>query len=406
MRVFIRALSGLFLAALLVVFVLSVPQEGTGTNTAPVAASGGDTGEKKVLPPLPEAVQDNWKIWLAPEPWAELWNSVPWKALLPGSDKNLPGVVAMVNGQPITLRQLETLYDMERAMLAEGTELELEELRAGYIMTLNTLIVQHLISQELKEQNLAVEPGVLESMEKELRADYAGNEFEEQLQNDGIALDMWREQLLRRLELELWQKYLRQRTLVTEEEVSAWLDKNPEWKKEPATVTLSLVQGAERKQVEAAHKNAFASTVNLEPVNAQEHLDALGIQQPASGEYPTLVVHTYRLTEAQVPSYWREEVKGLRVGQSSAVQKEEGAYRYLVLHERGKERFVSGLELYGKVEKMLMEDRLEQVFDEWRTEAVLEADIRVAAQLLPGQLRKSPSEWRREREQGTDLIQD
>ena len=138
------------------------------------------------------------------------------------TEREQTGVIATVNGRPITLHRLEALHDIDgdADLLAHAPSLEL--LQQQYGDALAALIVHELVAQELEKRKLSITDEAVRAEEAAIRADYPPGEFEVMLQENAIDLDAWRERVRARLAVQLFQKsVLRPRFSVSPEEIRA-----------------------------------------------------------------------------------------------------------------------------------------------------------------------------------------
>jgi hypothetical protein len=282
-----------------------------------------------------------------------------------GMDVPPAGVVATVNGAPIFLRQVEALSDINSPTLLWPQPVTYEELHADYAAGVNRLIVQALVREELTASGITVSDAEVLALEKMVSAGYdraPGPDFDEVVEDAGIAPDLWREQLRARLELERWQKELAQGIHISVGEVEAYLAGHPEAGSLPAQVEYMRIRGP-KETLEEMSKSGRTDTANL----------------LARG----LSVDSFAGAEAGMPRIWAEDLRNLQPGQASAMRQTGNSWGYVVLLERSEARAMTPLEAFTNVEGILIEQKLPAIFDEWLTRAVLRADIRVAGQFQP-----------------------
>ncbi len=77
------------------------------------------------------------------------------------SDVVNPGEVALVNGTPITLKQLQAAHD-SMILAGDSPNRDREALRQEYSAVLSELIAQELVAQELERRDLSITPEELE----------------------------------------------------------------------------------------------------------------------------------------------------------------------------------------------------------------------------------------------------
>lgn len=277
-----------------------------------------------------------------------------------------PGVVATVDGEPITVKQVEGLYDMRTPSLALNLD-SLEKLRYHYSGLLLQLVVQRLVRNELTARALTVTDVEVRRLEDAVSSNFstlAGDNFSQFIEEEGVNADMWREQLRARLEQERWVLELAKTVVVSPEDVQHYLGKHPELATMPELVDCLIVTGSDAKKVNAAR------TAGLSDV---AHLRAQGLDVRRISEH--------------IPEQWKSIIKGLSPGQTSSVRTTDNAgikvWQYALLMERMAGHPRSAAEMYSHVEALLVEQRLPEAFDAWVARAVEQSDIRVAAALSP-----------------------
>ncbi len=318
-----------------------------------------------LLPGL--ACAADWKDILAEKNWEALMPDIKWRDYLPGA-RGEPGVVATVNGVPIEFRQVEGLYDMDRAIHGQGGyEKDLPGLRRAYAEHLLELITQTLIRQELQARKLGVEDAKVAELESMIREGYSEGELERVMTLDGIQPALWREQLRARLELELFEATVLKNAEFTPEDMEQWRTEHPGAGSVPETWSLVLVQAEKREQAEAARKAGIK--------NAQEAaaMTDLGLS-----------VSTARLTRTALPQPWEKDILNMNPGQFTQVRPLDDSFAYVVLQEKKKAETLNPLALYAYMEDILRRQAREKAFDIWLEQTLAKADIRIARPLLPG----------------------
>lgn len=283
-----------------------------------------------------------------------------------GFDRVEPGVVALVNGRPITLKQVEALYDMSTPALALGAANSLDRLRFDYAGCLRRLIMQSLIRQELEAAGLAVSEDDVRGLEELISSGYdveAGPAFDRFIEEEGVHPDMWREQLRARLELERWRAELGRGVVVPESAVEEYVAAHPEVRELPEEVDCLLVSGSAKAAVAAARASGESDVPELR---------ARGLD-----------VRRFDGATSSVPEIWRETVSALSPGELSAEREIGGAWRYVVLLERRPPRARTPLEVYAHAERILTERNLPELFDQWLESALARSEIRMAGALTP-----------------------
>ncbi len=310
---------------------------------------------------------------------------------LVGLDGATPGTLAEVNGQAISLRQVEALYDMRTAGSEAAQAISLDELRAGYASCLQTLVAQILVHEELVRRGLMVSEAERVQEERRVSMEYGvepGPEFDAFIQDEGIDPALWREQLYAFLELELWQNVLAASISPSPEDVSAFVRKHPELTEEPARYVYLSVSGPKKSVVDAARSGGKTDPETLGKLG----LTVEKLEDAATDLPPSLVAAL-------------DEIKP---GQSLPVQAGGEQWGYVILLEKEDARPKSALELFAYAQEALRREHLPTLYDAWLEEAVKGAHIRIVPQLQPRNVpRPAPRpipEFEREDEEGNALL--
>lgn len=278
------------------------------------------------------------------------------------------GVVARINGEPVLLSELEAVHDLKYLTGMTHQAGSLHRLREEYGAVLTEILVQRLVARNLTDLGQAVTDAELEAAEMVVRADYPDGAFEQMLIEEYIHLDRWREQLRAGLNQEkLAQKVLRPSISIDYLEVDAYYRKHiADFYLHPR-VRFLLIQGQERDLVEKV----------LELSAAEPDPDVLGKR------FDRVDVHAYALREDNIPGDWQALLSALEPGQATDILlRAQDGYQVLVLLERTEGRIVDPAQAYPLVERILLENKLQQAFDAWLTEALRSAAIQVNHHLL------------------------
>ena len=272
-----------------------------------------------------------------------------------------PGVVAVVNGSPIRLAELEMRNDVSRISQPAVDNPAVEDLRAGLGAALADAVVARLVRQELKRLGQAPTPEELEKAEAAVRADYPGEAFERMMLEEHIDLARWREMLADRLALEKFrQDVLLPGQRVGVAEAAAYYKEHQAAFARPAMVTLRVVSGRDAEGVKAALAAARKS-----------------------GQGEASLGREAVLPEAGLPQAWRDALRGKKPGEATSPLAMGREHVALVLVERTPAAMPDPAKAYARVEARLTEEKLAKAFDAWLAKALGQATIRVNARLLP-----------------------
>ncbi len=281
------------------------------------------------------------------------------------------GIVALVNGESISLRLVQAMQDTRSVgMGAQRPSVKL--LQAQYGRALSTLIAQTLVMQELEKLRLSVSATEIAEAENSLRGDYPGDEFEKMLTEEYIDVELWRELLRRSLSMKTFEdKVLRPSLTVPLVEVDAYYTAYSEEFRLPERVTLLQVDGPEKAAVERAQA-AWPAT----PLVSSDEL----------------VVQRYTIRRDSIPKDWSKALQSLYPGQATTVKENGGEFRFIALEALHPAKTLSAVESYPIIEKLLLEEKMDDAFSAWLEQALSTATVRVSLHLLPELQESLPSE--------------
>jgi len=279
-----------------------------------------------------------------------------------------PGVVALVNGKPVSLKMLEFVHGLKLYAQPVGEGEELKRLKAEYGQALAVLVVESLVAQELGRRGLEPGEADLRRAETALRDGYPGNAFEDILAEEGVDPELWRERLRARLEMDaLIAQVLRPRLVITPIEVQAYYKEHAREFTQPATVKFLRV---ESKNAESLKKALDAAAKAKDPVDLLRVFDDVSMQTQAG-------------TAESLPRKWREALSPLKPGQAGPVTQGGAGFQALVLLERAEPRVEGVAQVYPLVEKRLAEIKLAAEFSGWLEQALSGAVLQISPALVP-----------------------
>ncbi|CAM2057769.1 putative Peptidyl-prolyl cis-trans isomerase [Desulfovibrionales bacterium] len=289
-----------------------------------------------------------------------------------------PGVVARVNGTPITLRQLQSRYDLTQLCWATPTFPSVSRLKEEYGLVLAELIIQELVRQDLNRRGLAVTEEELNQAEARIRADYPKGIFERMLEDEFLDLTSWREQLSGSVALEkLRVRVLQLKADLGFREGEAFFLTHKKKLQQPDRWRFVVLSSPDRKDLDIAVESYKGHGVVVESANvgkdAQINLTVRTSQQE-------FVLPVERILPA-----WRKILASLQPGQSSSIMTAKDGFEALVLLEKFHEIFVYPYDSYVQAEHIPMEQQVRQAFEDWLRAALVESDVRIHEQLIPGQ---------------------
>jgi hypothetical protein len=286
------------------------------------------------------------------------------------------GVVAKVNGRPITLQQLEMRHSSAMTGPAENNP-SVSRLKQEYGEVLGGLVVSELVVQALEKRGIPVTDEELAKAEAEIRADYPEGSFEQVLVEEYIDLDTWRQQLRSRLAIEkFFREVLRPEIKIDYQEAEAYYKDHIHDFYLPPRVRFIMVRGP---SLEIVDKAVEAYRQNSDPAAVSERV-------------PQAQVQDLKMREDRLTSSWRGALKGLEPGQATSSLADRDGFTRLILMENTPAKVLDPSRAYPLVEKVLVEEKVGQAFDAWLLAQLKSADIRVTPLLSLAQPPAVPGE--------------
>jgi len=259
------------------------------------------------------------------------------------------GVVARVNGQPITLHQLQFKHDFDQLGIA-ATNPSVAKLKSEYGQALSELVIRELLSQTLAAKGLAVTDEELAAAEASIRADYPEGAFEEVLVEEYIDINFWREELRARLSVEkFFAEVLRPGISIDYREAEQYYADHVQDFYMPQRVRFVRVGGPSRDVVENA----------LEFYKGGESLDAM------TAEFDQISTREIVMRQDRLTKDWADALGGLKPGESSPVLTARRGFEALVFSERIPAQTLDPSQAYPLIERELLDNKLMAAFSAW-----------------------------------------
>ncbi len=334
------------------------------------------------------------------------------------SDNPPTGTVAMVNGQAISLRQVDELYTHDESARTMAHDPSVERLQSQYGDVLTSLIVNALMEQELKKLKHDITDADVEKIEKQVRSNYPGDAFEKKLDEEYIHLETWRMMLRQQLITKRFQEVvLRPLVRISKEEVRSAYAKKQERMQTPSRVSMTIYHDVDKARVEQARaallaqkgtpladeivtqdaakaqKNAESTPTNNaedETANAPTSMpgapktDAAKAQDVAKAT-AAIFQDTLHIALNRLPPSWREAIEQTKPNTPTPIVFWESEYHFFVADSPIAEHTLSFTEAYAYIEQELLEEKIEPAFTAWLEQAVKSAQITVSTHLLPTQ---------------------
>lgn len=277
------------------------------------------------------------------------------------------GVVAKVNGRPISLSMLEFQYDIQHFEAFSGSLPTVGSLREAYGLILGSLIAQELVSQELEKRSQQVSDDELREAEAGIRADYPDDTFEQMLADEFIDLAMWRKHLRYVVAVEKFQRLvLRPQVRIDYREAEAYYREHLAEFRQPERLRLIVARGQTREMVEKA----------LELYKAQKNLQA--VEAAVAG----IQLRESTVSRELLPKTWADALESSRGGGAPVVVGDRYGFEGLLVLEKLPAHTLEPTEAYPVIEAALVETKVHQVFEAWLSKAVEASVIQVSSRIL------------------------
>ncbi|WP_432736236.1 SurA N-terminal domain-containing protein [Maridesulfovibrio sp. FT414] len=278
-----------------------------------------------------------------------------------------PGVIARVNGKPIYLSQLDYKYDLKHDG-SEGYVPSVDQVRAEYGQMLGDLIVQELVSQELDARGTPVSDQELKKAEDEVRSDYPDDSFEQILIEEYIDINAWRSQLKYQLAMDkFYREALRPEIKIDYKEAEEYYRTHLSDFYQPAGYRMVMVKGLAEDLV---LKGVELYREGLSPEEISTKLRNVSVRE-------------VWIRDGQMPASWKPFVETLEPGKASPIINQDKEILCLILVEKKPATLLTPLQAYPKVEKVLLERKLKDKFEQWLDEELKTAKIKISKELLP-----------------------
>jgi hypothetical protein len=288
-----------------------------------------------------------------------------------GIEEINPGEAALVNGRPITVKQLQAAHDAQ-VLGGDASGKSVDVLRKEYGSVLSELIIQELVAQELEKRNLQVSAEELARAEQELRQDFPPGGFERMLLEDSIDVDLWRDFLRKRLGMYKFNsRMLRSQVAIDAEEVDEFYRTHKEDFNVPERLNFIQFSSLIKDQVAAACEQ-FHETQDPAAIQARFH---------------NMSIRMVIMRKDRLPPDVVKALAGLRPMEASTPLEINGEYVAMVLLGKEKARVLSREEIYSRIESLLLEEKMQAAFESWLEQKVSGSTIKVSALLSPQNLR-------------------
>lgn len=275
------------------------------------------------------------------------------------SDTLPAGIVATVNGEPISLHAVQTLLDSRMPAMGLVAMPSIEDARRNYGKALAILVANTLVRQELTRRGMAIDEGEVEKLAARTRADFGEEEMEKFLAEASLPEEDWLALLRDHLAMETFRSQVIQPgTRVELGEIRDYYQHHAPDFNLPESVHACFVAGADRDAI-----NDWCAALATAPRR----------EEPFA--------HCADVALSDIPQNWRQEVAALKPLTCAKSRIEDGEWRTMALISRERPRRVPLPEAYAMVERILLEQKCGEAFDRWLERAVANSRIMVSPEM-------------------------
>lgn len=289
--------------------------------------------------------------------------------------RNDENVLAKVNGEVVTLEEVEKLYDMRNVHLNTPAP-DVERVQKEYAEILYNRIKQILISQELTKRNAQVSDDDVSAFETIIKKSYGemladGQSFEAYLAEYGIDYEEWIKQIRAQLENDTLHALLLKEIPLTTEETIQFAEKIKEHPKEFSSIKFYKLLGDQKLLQEIQKDTAFSHEAVLE--KGFSSLDFIHYFEGKGA-----VVYESLFDSGTLPDQYKSILAAMDVNTFSDIFHEDESAYILYLEVKKNAQEDDAVDLYLLAEERLLQEKLPQKYSDWLETAIKNSDIYVA----------------------------
>lgn len=271
----------------------------------------------------------------------------------------------VINDQKIS--KADFLAKFEKSLQKDQplTGIEREELQRSFLVQ---LIDRELIHAEARRLNIEITEANVDAALQAYRQDYSGTSFETMLQERGITLEGWREELQESLIMEkLLEEAVYSRVNVLDQEITAYYEANNKEFNRPAQVRARQILVAD----EAKGQEVLGLLRQGRPFAELAEEYSLSPDAAQGGDLGFFA-------RGEMPPEFDEVVFDLPVNRLSDLVKSEYGYHIFLVEEKRKAVRLKKKDVTEEIRAILESQKKEEIYLEWlqemRARAVISVD--------------------------------
>ena len=274
------------------------------------------------------------------------------------------GIVAEVNGKPITLEVFQAKYDhfTKRIHLPESSPEAVRELKVSF---LNKIIETELLKQEADLRRLVVSEEELDHEINLLKEDYPKDTLNEALERIGMKLEEWKKDRMEKLLIDkLIDKEIDSVIHVSDQDVEKYYNANKKEFQQPLMVRARQIVVANEDEARSIRSRILKG----EDFAEMAKRFSLSPDSEQGGDLGTFA-------KGQMPEEFDKVVFRYRVGSISRVVKSPYGFHIFKVEERIRPRTQTLEEVSEQIRKKIFQARQESFFNEWLSQLKDQAQI-------------------------------
>ena len=298
-------------------------------------------------------------------------------AVTPAAAKTLSKIAAIVNDDIITTYQLDQAVIKDLTSNSNKNQLDVTQFSQMKVQTLNKLIDEKLMEQQIKKLDLQVSDEELNSAiaDVELKNGLTDETLKQALASQGVTMEQYREKVRKEiLHYKLLSREVNYKVLVTSKEVRDYFDRHIAEYAGGAKLHLNQIiydlPDGDEKQIAKRRKRAEACREQL--LKGEDFDKVLAKQKDlASGG------DMGELAEADLSQSLQEALAGLKTGDVCEPLELDGKLYMFQVTSRDSENDALFEQVKGQIEKKLKQEKTDLRFKEWQKELHENARIEI-----------------------------
>lgn len=292
-----------------------------------------------------------------------------------GSAKLVNRIVAVVNGEIITLHDLEQQVDDSVSGMDQRRPRDPGRKLARQRRILEAMINDKLIVQEAEKFEIEVSDAEIENQIQQIQSEnnLSQEEFTQVLQEQGMDMEQYRQALRKEVKKNrILSNMVRQKVVVSEDEIMEFYKQHQDAYNQPKQVHLRIIVHPSKTRLEQVRQTIASGEITF--AQAANSLS----QGPGANQGGDLGTFMWKDLKAE----WQEMLSDMRTGEMSPVFSLQGSYALLFLENLADKQVQPFQQVKNDIREQIYAQKLEQRYKEYmqglREKAVI--DVRLQSE--------------------------